>query len=64
MIGNGSLNKYKYLVLVCINKRLQYFFRLWLFFTGKDVKILPPSTRFYVASTTRQNFNAVSRTEK
>jgi hypothetical protein len=28
---------------------------------GNDVKILPPSTRFYVASTTRQNFNAVSR---
>ncbi len=27
---------------------------------GKDVKILPPSTRFYVASTTTQNFNAVS----
>jgi hypothetical protein len=27
---------------------------------GKDVKIMPPSTRFYVASTTRQNFKAVS----
>jgi hypothetical protein len=29
----------------------------------KDVKILPPSTRFYVASTTRQFFNAVSEPE-